>query len=81
LSQASFRGPGQALAALWQGAPIGHVDIDGIALDWYGERICHHASGQLKIEIAIGLTGIATQGSGGCQITISWVRGNSTNAS
>ena len=61
MSQAAFRAAGQALAALWQGAPIDHVKIDGIALDWADEPTRKQAREQATIEIAIGLTGIATQ--------------------
>ncbi len=61
MSQAAFRAAGQALAALWQGAPIDHVDIDGIALDWADEPTREQAREQATIEIAIGLTGIAAQ--------------------
>jgi hypothetical protein len=61
LSQAAFRAAGQALAALWQRAPIDHVDIDGIALDWPDEPTREQAREQAKIEIAIGLTGIVAQ--------------------
>jgi hypothetical protein len=61
LSQAAFRAAGQALAALWQGAPIEHVDIDGIALDWPDEPTREQARDQAAIEIAIGLTGIVAQ--------------------
>jgi len=34
LSEAAFRAAGQALAAIWKGAPINRVEIEGIALDW-----------------------------------------------
>jgi hypothetical protein len=61
LSQAAFRAAGQALAALWQGAPIDHVDIGGIALDWADEPTREQAREHATIEIAIGLTGIAAQ--------------------
>ena len=61
MSQAAFRAAGQALAALWQGAPIDHVDIDGIALDWPDEPTRDQAREQAKIEIPIGLTGVVAQ--------------------
>jgi hypothetical protein len=61
LRQAAFRAAGQALAALWQGAPIDHVDVDGIALAWSDESTVEQAREQTKIEIAIGLAGIAAQ--------------------
>jgi hypothetical protein len=61
LSQAAFRAAGQALAALWQGAPIDHVDIDGIALDWPDEPTREQARVHTAIEIGIGLTGIVAQ--------------------
>jgi hypothetical protein len=61
LSQAAFRAAGQAVAALWHGAPIDHVDIDGIALDWPDEPTRDQVSKQSKIEIAIGLAGIVAQ--------------------
>ncbi len=61
MSQAAFRAAGQALAALWQGAPIDHVNVDGIALVWPNEPTRKQAREQAKIEIAIGLTGIVAQ--------------------
>jgi hypothetical protein len=61
LSQAAFRAAGQALAALWQGAPIDHVDVDGIALNWGDEPTRKQVREQATIEIAIGLTGIVAQ--------------------
>jgi hypothetical protein len=61
LSQAAFRAAGQALSALWQRAPIDHVDIGGIALNWPDEPTRKQAREQAKIEIAIGLTGIVAQ--------------------
>ncbi len=61
MSQAAFRAAGRALAALWQGAPIEHVDIDGIALDWPDEPTREQAREQAAIEIAIGLTGVVAQ--------------------
>ena len=61
MNQATFRAAGQALAALWHGAPIDHVDIDGIAQDWSGESTREQAHDHATIEIAIGLTGIVAQ--------------------
>jgi hypothetical protein len=61
LSQGAFRAAGQALAALWQGTPIDHVDIDGIALAWPDEPTREQACVHAAIEIAIGLTGIVAQ--------------------
>ncbi len=61
MSEAAFRAAGQAVAALWQGAPIDHVDIDGIALDSADPPTPEQAREQATIEIAIGLTGIAAQ--------------------
>ncbi len=61
MSQAAFRAAGQALAALWQGAPIEHVDVDGIALNWGDEPTREQVRERAAIEIAIGLTGIAAQ--------------------
>jgi hypothetical protein len=61
LSEAAFRAAGQALAALWQGAPIGRLDIDGIELDWPGQLTRKQSRKQLEMEINIGLAGIAAQ--------------------
>jgi hypothetical protein len=61
LSEAAFRAAGQALAALWQGAPIEHVDFEGIALHWAELPTRKQAREQAEIEIAIGLAGIVAQ--------------------
>ena len=61
MSEAAIRAAGQALAALWREAPIDHVDIEGIALDWADLSTREQARKQAKIEVAIGLAGIVAQ--------------------
>jgi len=61
LSEAAFRAAGQALSALWQEAPINHVDVDGIELNWPGELTRNQPCEQIKMEINLGLAGIAAQ--------------------
>lgn len=57
----AYRAAGQAIAALMNGAPIAHLNIDGIEIDWPARPTGERDRAELLADVAIGLAGIAAE--------------------
>ena len=55
---AAYRAAGQAVAALWRGAEIDHVEINGVAINWPAMPACGRPRSEVIADIAIGLGGV-----------------------
>ena len=55
---AAYRAAGQAVAALWYGAPIAYADLGGAVIRWPGlPALRYRERGQVLAEIAITMAG------------------------
>jgi hypothetical protein len=60
---AAYRAAGQAVAALWYGAPIAYADLGGAVIRWPGlPALRYRERGQVLAEIAITMAGVAALG-------------------
>src|SRR5258705_13296079 len=58
----AYRAAGQAVAALWRGAAIDHVEINGVAINWPAMPACGRPRSEVMADIAIGLGGVVAGG-------------------